>query len=244
MKIETVGLLGLGRFGKMVYQYLSGKKTVSVYDTDSQQLEGLTDAASFEKVVGSQLIILCIPISSVEDVCKRLATHVGPGQIVLDTCSVKERPIDWMLAHLPESVEILGTHPLFGPDSGKDGIAGLKIVLCPARISEGAYRVIRQCLESFQLVIIETNPREHDRQIAQSQAIFHLIAEAMKRLDWGTQAISTPGPEAFCRLVKTVRHDTAQLFFDLERENPYTTQYRREFIQEIIDLDKHLSLDN
>lgn len=241
MKIETVGLLGFGRFGKMVYEYLHPKKTVSVYDPDRRRVGGLAQAASFEEVARSQLIILCVPISSVQETCKKLAACVRPGQIVIDTCSVKKRPVEWMLTHLPESVEVLGTHPLFGPDSGKDGIAGLKIALSPVRISEEAYRQVRQCLESFRLVLIETTPEEHDRQIAQSQAIFHLIAEAMKQLSWGGQAISTPGPDAFYRLVKTVQHDTDQLFFDLERENPHTDQYRREFIQEIIRLDKHLS---
>lgn len=243
MKIETVGLLGFGRFGRMVHEYLSPEKRVSVYDPDSRKLGGLTNATSFEKVLSSQLIILCVPISSVEPLCKRMATHLQPGQVVMDTCSVKQHPVQWMLAHLPESVGILGTHPLFGPDSGKEGISGLKIVVCPARIDQDTYRQIRRYLESLQLVIIEATPEEHDHQIAQSQAIFHLIAEAMKRLGWAGQAISTPGPEAFYRLVKTVQHDTDQLFFDLERENPHTAHYRREFIQEIVELDRRLSAD-
>lgn len=244
MKIETIGLLGFGRFGRMVLEYLSPAKLVRVYDTDPQKLEGLAQAASFEPTISSQVIILCVPISSLEEACRKMAPHLRPGQIVVDTCSVKERPLRWMLAHLPKSVEILGTHPLFGPDSGKDGIAGLKIVLCPARIRDEAYSAIRHCLESLQLVLIETTPAEHDRQIAQSQAIFHLIAQVVKRLTWGGQAISTPGPEMFYRLVRTVQHDTDQLFLDMERENPHALQYRRQFIQEMIRLDEELSARN
>ncbi len=244
MKIETVGLLGCGRFGRMVHEYLSPEKQVTVYDPDSRRLSGLPNAASFEKVLASQLIILCVPISSVEQLCKRMAGHLQAGQTVVDTCSVKQHPVQWMLAHLPESVGILGAHPLFGPDSGKEGIAGLKIVLCPVRIDPVTYRQICRYLDSLQLVIIEATPEEHDHQIAQSQAIFHLIAEAMKRLGWGGQTISTPGPETFYRLLKTVQQDTEQLFFDLERENPHTAHYRREFIRQIIELDKRLFADN
>lgn len=241
MKIETVGLLGFGRFGRMAYEYLRHHKKVRVYDVDLKKIEKLPDRSTFEEAVSSELVILCVPISTIEETCRKMAPHLKPGQIVMDTASVKERPVRWMLTHLPESVEILGTHPLFGPDSGKEGIAGLKIVLCPVRISDEAYRLIRQYLQSLQLVLIESTPEEHDRQIAQSQAIFHLIAQTIKRLHWGGQAISTPGPDTFYELVKTVQHDTEQLFLDMERENPRAAQYRRQFIQEMIDLDARLS---
>jgi hypothetical protein len=64
----------------------------------------------------------------------------------------------------------------------------------------------------------------------------------MKCLDWGVKPISTPGPESFYRLVKTVQRDTDQLFHDLESENPYAAEYRREFIDELIELDRELLL--
>ena len=176
-----------------------------------------------------------------EPLCKKMAPFLREGQIVVDTCSVKVKPVEWMLTHLPETVEILGSHPLFGPDSGKEGIAGLKIALCPARIKEETYKSICGYLEGLQLVVIKASPQEHDRQIAKSQAVFHLIAQAMKQLDWGSQAISTPGPDAFYRLVKSVQHDTDQLFLDMERENPYAAKWRESFIRKLSNLDKELS---
>ena len=233
--------MGFGRFGKMVYEHLSRDKKLQVYDCDSRKLRGITQQATFEEVTAAQLIVLCVPISKVEETCKRMAPFLREGQIVVDTCSVKVRPVEWMSAHLPESVQILGTHPLFGPDSGKEGIAGLKIALSPVRLKAETYGLIRRYLERLQLVTIETTPEEHDRQIAKSQAVFHLIAQAMKRLDWSTKAISTPGPEAFNRLVRSVQHDTDQLFLDLERENPYAAKWRDRFIQEVFNLGKELS---
>ncbi|MFQ5928361.1 MAG: prephenate dehydrogenase/arogenate dehydrogenase family protein [Acidobacteriota bacterium] len=241
MKIEKIGLLGFGRFGKMVSGYLQRHKELLVYDCDAHKMQGLTQAATFEEVVSAELIILCVPISAVEETCKKMAPFLRKGQIVVDTCSVKRRPIQWMLAHLPEAVQILGTHPLFGPDSGKEGIAGLKIALCPVRIEPQVYELIRHYLEALQLVTVEPTPEEHDRQIAKGQAVFHLIAQAMKRLGWGGQAISTPGPEAFYRLVRTVQHDTDQLFRDMECENPYAARCRQRFIREVLSLDEELA---
>jgi prephenate dehydrogenase len=243
VKIETVGLLGLGRFGKMVYEYLRRDKEVLAYDSNPSQLQGISEATTFEEALSAPLIVVCVPISAMEDTCKKMAPLLREGQIVVDTCSVKKRPLEWMTTHLPGSVQILGTHPLFGPDSGKEGVAGLKIALCPARIEKESYNSIRHYLQRLELVTVEVTAEEHDQQIAKSQAVFHLIAQVMKQLKWASQAISTPGPEAFDRLVRTVQQDTDQLFLDIERENPYAAQWRQRFIQEVLSLDKELGSD-
>ncbi len=241
MKIETVGLIGFGRFGKMAYQYLRRDADVRVYDEDGATTASLATATSFEAAVEADLVLLCVPISAVEATCSRMASLLKPGQIVVDTCSVKVTPVRHMLEHLPSAVQILGTHPLFGPDSGRDGISGLRITLCPVRIGAEVYEKIRRYLENLGLDVIESTPEEHDRQIARTQAVFHLIAQAMKRLGWGEERISTPGPEIFYRLVKTVQNDTPQLFRDLERENVFATEARKQFTQTILELDRELT---
>jgi prephenate dehydrogenase len=228
----------------MVCQHLRGRVNLHVFDKNTERLGEIAEASSLDKVLGSQLIILAVPISAVRATCAEIAGRLQAGQIVVDTCSVKARPVSWMLEMLPESVDVLGTHPLFGPDSGKEGIAGLKIALCPVRIASEKYAAICGFLRSLELVLVEATPEEHDRQIALSQAVFHLIAQAMRRLDWGVQHISTPGPDSFYRLVKTVQRDTDQLFLDMECENPFAAECRRQFIDEIERIDAELkSLD-
>lgn len=244
MKIKTIGLIGLGRFGTMAYRYLRASKQIRVYDSDPNRLSQCPDARGFAEVVAADLIVLAVPISVVERVCQDMARLLKPGQLVVDTCSVKEKPIKIMLRELPEQVQILGTHPLFGPDSGKKGIAGLKIAVCPVRIQPDWYEAVLRYLKSLGLITLETTPEEHDRQIAQTQAVFHLIAQACKRLNWGGEDITTPGPETFFNLLKSVQNDTDQLFFDLQRENPHAAKARAEFIEEVIRLDRDLSRDS
>jgi len=228
----------------MVCRHLRNRVDLHVFDKDSETLSGVAEASSLEAVLRAELIVLAVPISAVQGTCVEIAASLKPGQIVVDTCSVKARPVSWMLDALPAFVDVLGTHPLFGPDSGKEGIAGLKIAMCPVRIDPEKYAAICSCLRSLELVLVDATPEEHDRQMALSQAVFHLIAQAMRRLDWGVKPISTPGPENFYRLVKTVQRDTNQLFLDIECENPFAAECRRQFIDEIERIDSELrSLD-
>ncbi len=236
---KSIAILGLGRFGRLTYEHLRALRP-RVWTRDEAKLAGLDGAASFEEAAAAEIVVLTVAISAMRETCARLAPLLRPGQIVVDTCSVKVDPVKVMTELLPETVGILGTHPLFGPDSGQDGIAGLKIVLCPVRIDAVAYDRIREFLRSLGLSVIEATPEEHDRQVARTQAIFHLLAQALGRLGWGGEPIATPGPEAFFRQVLTLRNDSFQLFQDMQRRNPFAGEYRERFLEELRRLDREL----
>jgi len=59
---------------------------------------------------------------------------VAHGPLVVDVLSVKEHARKVLLEHLPPECDILCTHPMFGPDSGKDGWHGLNFVYEKTRI--------------------------------------------------------------------------------------------------------------
>jgi len=236
---KSIGILGLGRFGRMVYDHLRHRNP-RIWTRTEARLEGLVGASTFENAVACDIVILSVPISAMEETCRRIAPLLRPGQTVIDVCSVKVGPVRVMQECLPEFVQILGTHPLFGPDSGKNGIVGLKIALCPVRIDLPLLTRIRQELERLGLRVLEASPEEHDRQAARTQAIFHLLARAMGRLGWGDDEIATPGPDAFFRQVTTLQNDSFQLFVDMQRDNPFAVAYRREFIEALASLDREL----
>jgi prephenate dehydrogenase len=236
-----MGLLGLGRFGRLTYDLLRPHVRLRVWTRDERKLDGLPEAATFEEAVASDIVVLTVAISAMEQTCRRMAPLLRPGQIVADTCSVKVRPAELMQTLLPESVELLATHPLFGPDSAKDGIQGLKIVLCPIRIGASAYEPIREALRAAGLDVIEATPEEHDRQAARTQAVFHLLGQAYRQLGWGRERIATPGPESLSRLLAALQHDTPQLFVDMQRENPFAAEERRRLIEALSALDRQIS---
>ena len=229
----SVGVLGHGRFGSMAVQYLSKDRRVRWHDP---QVSG---GSTLQETVIADVVLLCIPIRSLPKVCEQIAPLLRPGQLVVDTCSVKVQPIRWMLEMLPESVDIVGTHPLFGPDSGRNGIEGLKIALCPARGARAPE--VGYYLKSLGLRVVQTTPEQHDREMAETQAVFHLISRAILNTGLSRRELSTPGPELFFELLDSLQHDSMELFLDLESENQFTPGIRRRLIQALIDLDQEIS---
>ena len=229
----TLGVLGRGRFGSMVVEHLSPWLPVIWRD------EAVSGGATLEQVAAADILLFCIPIRSLRAACREIAPLLRPGQLVLDTCSVKVRPLSWMVELLPDFVDIVGTHPLFGPDSGRAGIRGLKVVLCPVRGDR--LDEVRTCLQSLGLQVLVATADQHDREMAETQAVFHLIARAVQSAGLEPRGISTPGPEQFFELLRSLQNDSLELFYDLESQNPYADPVRRRLIQAMMDLDDSIT---
>lgn len=220
-----VGIIGYGRFGKLAAKYLKEDFEVAAYDKDGGDLEAAASA---------DIVILCVPISQIRDAIASIRPYLKKGSIVLDTCSVKEYPCELMKEL---DVEILGTHPLFGPDSAKESLEGRSIVLCPINCKNTAK--IKRYLESKGLKVIETTPEEHDRQIARSLCLVHFIGRSVPYLE--KQEISTLGYERLLQTLDQVHNDTKQLFDDMNRYNRYSEDERKRFLKHARELDEGLS---
>jgi len=234
-----IGIIGFGRFGRFAANVLRNDFRVSVWDQRKLRSQTGVRVVSFHEIALKPVIVLCVPISAIEAVCQKLRPLLKKGQLVLDTCSVKERPLEVMARVLPKSVEVLGTHPLFGPDSAKSGISGFRIVLCQARCRR--LGKIRKYLEQIGLEVIKTTAVKHDREMAQSQALFHFLARGISALHLKIGKLSTPGPARLFNEFSEVQKDSQQLFQDLHRTNRYSHSLRRRLLQELIRLDSQLS---
>ena len=111
---------------------------------------------------------------------------------------------------LPRSVEILGTHPLFGPDSARAGMKGLTVVLCQGRCKR--IGMIKKYLIGRGLKVVITKARDHDLQMANTQALFHFLARAIFESGIRIGRFSTPGPTRLFGDLKHVQKDSFLLF--------------------------------
>ena len=239
-----IGIIGYGRFGKLTLRTLATDFNVVVHTRDKEKAEDVralgSELVSLPEACDREIVILCVPISAMQATLSQIAPMLKPGTLVVDVCSVKLLPVQWMKKLLPETVGILATHPMFGPDSAAASVAGHKIVLCPERIEAEPYANIKQWLEDQDLVVIETTPDEHDRKIADSLALTHFIGRALSELGAQPLDIDTEGYKRLLHILSVVTNDTWQLFKDMHHYNPFAAKRRREFMQAMQKLDASL----
>jgi len=239
---KTIGIIGFGNFGTLVAAILSKQAEVlvwnrSVNDEVEKRAEKLgVNLVDLKTAAACDIVILTVAISVTEEIIKTIALLVKPGALVMDTCSVKVHPVKWLKKYLPKNVEILGTHPMFGPVTTKFDIdkkyfelAGKQIVLCPVRISKSRLNKIDKFLRSLKLEVIETTPVDHDRQNAKTLSFVHFIGRALTRAEIVEQKIYTPGYADLLKIIPHTNSDKWQLFCDMHQYNDYSQKVRDKF---------------
>ncbi|MEM7462255.1 MAG: prephenate dehydrogenase, partial [Pseudomonadota bacterium] len=166
--VKSIGILGFGAFGRLVAEYLHPYFEITVSDPQilpGDHLEHGMHVGSPADVAKADLVILAVPIEVLASSIRELRPHLRPGAIVADVTSVKVEPVKVMKELLPADVEIVGTHPLFGPQSSFDGIVDRKIAICPVRGSS-ARRIAAFLRYVLKLKVYITTPEEHDKEAA------------------------------------------------------------------------------
>ncbi|MGB8427461.1 MAG: prephenate dehydrogenase/arogenate dehydrogenase family protein [Desulfobacterales bacterium] len=239
-----IGIIGYGRFGRLAARHLAGNYPVFVCgrrDLSPENMPPNVHAGSFHDVCRQRIVIPCMPISSFKEVLAAAGPLLRPDALVADVCSVKEKPVKWMKAILPETVSILGTHPMFGPDSASSGLSGMKIAVCRVRIADDHYGKVVSFLKRSGLEVIETTPAEHDRQIAVSLALTHFIGRSLAAFGARELAIDTEGYKRLLHILDVVEHDTLQLFTDMHRYNPHAKEMRTAFMRAMAKVESVLN---
>ncbi|MGD8992931.1 MAG: prephenate dehydrogenase/arogenate dehydrogenase family protein [Desulfobacterales bacterium] len=239
-----IGIIGFGRFGKLAARYLAEDFEVLVYhrsDRSTEIKECGARTASLEEVCRQKMVILCVPISKLQEVLVDIAPLLKEGVVVVDVCSVKVYPVRWMQATLPETVSILATHPIFGPDSAADSLKGHKIFISPIRIDKKHYQKVKTYLASKALALIESTPEDHDKQIAISLALTHYIGRSLSAFGAAPLGIDSEGYKRLLHILEVVENDTWQLFYDMHRYNPYAQEKRTAFMQAMQKINDQLN---
>jgi arogenate dehydrogenase (NADP+) len=113
------------------------------------------------RCLASQVVLLATSIMSTATVLKHLPVAMLSGRLVVDVLSVKEFPKTLLMKSLPPDVNILCTHPMFGPDSEKQNIAeGLK----PWQNLNFQYEKVRVIVAPCSLIEAPCSPLASDRQ--------------------------------------------------------------------------------
>ena len=238
----TLGIVGFGAFGQLAARYLYKHFDVSAYDPSpdvakvAQQL-GVT-LSSLHAVSQADVVLISAPVSSFERVVSEIARACKPGALIVDVGSVKVIPSEIMRRVLPNTVDIVATHPLFGPQSAGNGIKGLKIAVCPTRGARH-WRLAAFLRKFLGLTVIMTTPELHDKEAATVQGLTHLIAKVLLKMGPLPTSMTTKSFDLLSEAISMVQHDAPEVFEAIEKSNPYAEAVRRQFF----DLAASLSVE-
>lgn len=230
----TLGLFGFGAFGRLVAATLMDHLDLSVFDPaygDPRLADGRRlKTAPMQVVAAADIVVLAVPVARMRHLCGEIAPHLRPGALVIDVGSVKLAPVAAMLDGLPEHVSIVGTHPLFGPQSAAGGLTGRKLVICPVR--GPAWRRVAAFLRGLGLEVIVDSAEAHDREAAVVQGLTHLIAKVLVSMGPLPDRMTTASFDLLAEAVGMVQGDPPTVLHAIEAANPFAAEVREAFFRE------------
>lgn len=207
-----VAIVGFGRFGKILERLLENDFELTIINRDNAK-----------DIMKADAIFYCVPISSFESVIKKHKKYFKDSHLLIDVLSVKMHPKKIFEKYLKGvKTQALLTHPMFGPDSSKNGFSGLPMILDQYRANNENYSFWKDFFIKKGLKIIEMSAQEHDRLAANSQGVTHFIGRLLGELKFAPTSIDSLGAKKLQEVMEQTCNDTWQLFNDLQNFNPYT----------------------
>lgn len=191
---QTIGIAGLGLMGGSLAYALKKytKNSVIGIDCDESVLTaalavGAVDKTGVEFLPEVHLLVLALAPDTAVEFLKKNGSVLRPGTVVTDICGVKRAVAEQCLPFCREhGLYFVGGHPMAGRE--KSGFEhadanlfrGASYIFTP---SEDTPESVSELLESMALSIgcarvTVTTPEEHDRMIAFTSQLPHVLAGA------------------------------------------------------------------
>lgn len=230
--MNSACIVGYGRFGQLLAELLREDYEVRIFDNDESRQKLASDrgfqTVGLNELGDAETIFICVPISVLEEFLKSAKEHISKKAVVMDVCAVKSYPLKLLKEHLSEN-QLLGTHPLFGPDSAKNGLKGLKIVFCNISAEKKIVAKWKHFWQSKGIRVQASTADEHDHDMIYSLGLTQTLARFVNRMDLPELTMTTRNFDAVNDILRLALSDTDQLFHDMLRFNPYFDEMKEKF---------------
>lgn len=231
-KISSVSIIGRGDFGTLLQSFVPDTVECNVYGSTNTK-------ENIETIARSDVIILSIPLQAYDAVLALLQPVIRDETLLIDVCSVKVKPAALIHAALPQHKNVLLTHPLFGPQSIKDGNKHTLVIT--ETFGELAEIVENFCKNKLNLEVMHMTNEIHDKRMAEVHALTFFIARGLRQLNLHNEPFMTPSFKSLLRLAELDKSQTEALFQTIQNGNPFAADERKNFLGLLEDIDKELS---
>lgn len=192
-----IGVVGVGLIGGSICKALSEIKSNEVYgiDLDEKVLNAALNDGAIKRgftdpkdIIGElDIVILCIYEKGIYKFLESNKDRFKQGAIVTDTFGLKHQIMSTIKEILPSGVTFIGGHPMAGKESSgyfqsdKNIFNNANYIITTElnNKDENLLKLIR-CLKGLgNIRIILADPKEHDRMIALTSHLPHIIASSL-----------------------------------------------------------------
>jgi len=175
-----VAIIGAGKMGRWFTKFFleEGDSVIVSSRSEGKLLKirdefGVKITDNINAVKNADRVLICVPIEDFETVVKEIHSHIGPDQVVMDICSIKEIPVKIMHEYIKTGIT-LGTHPVFGP--GVESIKNQNFILTPVDDEEKRFAEnFKSWLEERQAKVFIMSPRKHDELMSVVLGLPHFL---------------------------------------------------------------------
>ncbi len=126
-------------------------------------------AGTIEEASSADIVIVSVPIEDTLEVCLSVGKKMKPSSLLMEISSVKTNVVDELIYQLPDEVEFISLHPLFGPEGSFEGE---NVIVIPARTKIWLPK-IKQILKELGSNYAITTVEEHERIMSVMQVLHH-----------------------------------------------------------------------
>ncbi len=266
--MNRTAIVGAGQVGTMLGMALRATRgggvtardkawdgAITLFDVDTTVAQaslarGAGDriAASLEEILNAGTILLALPVPAILRFLDEHGPRLGPGTFLMDTGSAKEKVVETMRTKVPVGVQAIGGHPLAGTEqAGPWGarpelLRGAPFVLTPVREDQRALSAACALALAVGATPLVLEAGEHDRILALTSHLPHLIALALVRCVDRIQAsapvagkLTTSGFHSVTRLADSDADMVAGFLWANRREVRGAARAFRGALDELLD---------
>ncbi len=244
----NVGIIGgSDGLGKTLVYYFRDEFDVYISGRDHIKGRAVADEADVNYIESnaglaniSDILVVSVPIQHTEDVIREVAPFMKDGSLMVDVTSVKEGPSKTMAEVLPESVEFIPTHPVFGPRTTD---LNNQVIVLTADKKGKWYDKVYRYLESKNMRIIETSAEKHDFMMSIVQVLTHFsfisTASAIEKLKVNiseTEDYESPIYNLMIDMIARIVSQNPYLTYNIQSRNTNGDTIRNTFAEAVNEL--------
>ena len=244
----NVGIIGgSDGLGKTLVYYFRDEFNVFISGRDHNKGRKVAQelgAEYIESNVGlaniSDILVISVPIQYTSEVIREVAPFMKSGSLMVDVTSIKEEPSKAMAEALPDTVEYIPTHPVFGPRTTR---LDNQVIVLTADKKGKWYPKVYDYLASKNMRIIETTAENHDFMMSIVQVLTHFsfisTASAIEKLSVDlseTEDYESPIYNLMIDMIARIVSQNPYLTYNIQSRNNYGPKIRNTLTDAVIEL--------